>query len=113
MGAFIISIRDGWVDGLGITLLSLHTDDPAQTGANEVSGGSPAYAKKSVSFGAASDGVANSAAGVTFDVPAGTIVTHVGYWAGGTFKGSDAIPNEVYALQGTHIINNVILAVTD
>lgn len=113
MGSFTDTVKNAWIDGLGIDDLSLHTDDPSTTGANEVTGGSPAYARKTVSFGASSEGVANSAAGVTFDVPAGTTVTHVGYWDGAVFKGSDAITNEIYTLQGTHIVNNVILAVTD
>jgi hypothetical protein len=36
-----------------ITHLSLHTASPSTTGANEATGGSPAYARKSVTFNAA------------------------------------------------------------
>ena len=85
----------------GITAIALYTGDPdASSGvALEVSGGSPAYARKTPVFGAASGGVATAAA-LTFDVPAGTTVTHVGYWAGAAWRGSDPVPNEVFASQG-------------
>lgn len=68
--------------GLGnaITHFSLHTGDPSTTGANEVTGGSPAYARKAASWAAAASGQRATNAGVTFDVPAGTTVYHVGFW---------------------------------
>jgi len=52
--------------------VSLHTADPGTTGANEATGGSPAYARK-LSTWTASAGVV-SGTQVTVDVPAGT------YW---------------------------------
>lgn len=73
--------------GLG-TWISLHTADPGQTGASEVSGGSPAYARKQTTWGAASSGTATGSE-VLFDVPPGTTVTHVGIWSAstsGTFR---------------------------
>lgn len=75
-----------------ITHLSLHTADPGITGADEATGGSPAYARKVVTFTAAgvqgvlgatlqpaTVGVAWSDE-VTFDVPAGTY-SHWGGWS--------------------------------
>jgi len=75
--------------------ISLHTGDPGTTGANEATGGSPAYARKQTTWatGDASDGV-ETGSQVTFDVPAGTY-THVGIWSattGGTFIDSYKIP---------------------
>lgn len=62
--------------------VSLHTADPGETGANEVTGGS--YARQSGSFGAASGGAISSDAGVSFTgMPAATI-THVGVWDAST-----------------------------
>jgi hypothetical protein len=65
---------------------SLHTADPGTTGASEVTGGSPAYARKAATPGtAASSAVAFGA--MTFDVPSGAY-THWGAWSastGGTF----------------------------
>ena len=86
------------VTGLG-NWVSLHTTDPGDTGANEATGGSPAYARIQTTWtGGASDG---SVVGsdVVIDVPSGTY-THAGIWSaqtGGTFIGSTAIaaPNGV------------------
>ena len=65
------------------THMSLHTAWSA-TGGNEVSGGSPAYARKAASWGAASGGVRALSAAVTLDMP-GDVVTpvvalYVGRW---------------------------------
>lgn len=76
-----------------VTHLSLHSGDPGTTGANEVTGGSPAYARKAVTWGAAASRQVDIAAPVAFDVPASTTVYWVGMWgalSGGTYYG--AIP---------------------
>ena len=74
-----------------ITELSLHTESPGITGANEAVGGTPAYARKAVTFTAAgAQGVLGASlqpatvgiawsSEVTFDVPAGSY-THWGAW---------------------------------
>lgn len=74
------------LNGQAFTLASLHTAFPGTTGANEVSGGSPAYAQKSITINAASGGQRLLNAGVTFDVPA-TTVRWVGFWNSGVFVG--------------------------
>lgn len=85
-----------------ITYLSLHTANPGTTGASEASGGAPAYARKAVTFGAATAGTATSVE-VTFDVPAGTY-THFGAWSAataGTFRGGNALAtSQVISSQG-------------
>lgn len=66
--------------------VSLHTASPGANGANEATGGSPAYGRKQTTWGAAS-GSTVSGSEVTFDVPAGSY-THWGLWSaatGGTF----------------------------
>ncbi|NIL86500.1 hypothetical protein RhoFasGS6_03904 [Rhodococcus fascians] len=76
--------------------VSLHTASPAATGANEATGGSPAYARKQTTWGAAS-GSTISGSEVTFDVPAGTY-THWGLWTaatGGTFIDGGALSASV------------------
>lgn len=84
---------------------SLHTADPGATGADEVTGGTPAYARKALTWAAAA-GASKGAAMVTFDIPAGTEITHFGLWtavSGGTFRGGSALPaNETYGAQGTY-----------
>ncbi len=88
-----------------ITYLSLHTADPGQSGASEVTGGSPAYARKLTTWGAANASGVATGSQVTFDVPAGTI-THLGFWSAvtaGTFRGSINIVDETFAAQGTYL----------
>jgi len=89
--------------------VSMHDDDPGTTGLNEITGGSPAYARKSITWNAASGGALDSSNAPSFDIPAGTTVKYIGYWSaasGGTFYGSDAITNEVYAGQGTYTLTD-------
>lgn len=92
--------------GQDAQFISLHTASPGTTGANEASGGSPAYARKALAWTpGASDGV-NNAAQVTFDVPAGTY-THIGIWSaatGGTFLDSAAIGSSQFGSQGQILV---------
>lgn len=65
---------------------SLHTADPGETGANEVTGGS--YARKSMTFAAASGGAAAISADLNFTGMPAVTVTHMGIWdavSGGNF----------------------------
>lgn len=72
---------------------SLHSGAPGGSGSNELTGGSPAYARKSVTWGAASGGVVANTNSQVFDVPAGSDVEYVGLWSlssAGTFFGAFA-----------------------
>jgi hypothetical protein len=61
----------------GTPSLSLHTGFPP-AGGNEVTGGSPAYARKAITWSAATGaGTRSISAAQTFDVPAGTTVRAV------------------------------------
>jgi hypothetical protein len=81
----------GAASGSAITHVSLHSAIPSDAGSNEISGGSPPYARIPIAFAAATGGTKDKdATTVTFEVPAGTTVTHLGYWTaltGGTFMG--------------------------
>lgn len=79
-----VATKNAMLDGQAVTQASLHTGFPGTTGANEVTGGAPAYAKKAITLNAASGGSRSLNAAVTFDVPACT-VKWVGYWDGATF----------------------------
>ncbi len=85
-----------------LVYVSLHTADPGTTGASEVTGGSPAYARKALTFTAAATGTA-AAAEVTFDVPTGTY-THFGTWTAltvGTFRGGNLLAtSQAFTAQG-------------
>ena len=89
---------------------SLHTGDPADTGANEVSGGAYARVQRDAadanwSAGTASDGTTDNVAIITFPAPVGAnwgLITHVGMWdaaAAGNFLGGGAlaVPKNVNA----------------
>lgn len=81
----------GVASGSPITHASLHSDIPSDVGSNEISGGTPAYARIAIAFAAASGGTKDKdGTVVTFDVPAATTVTHIGFWTAvtvGTFMG--------------------------
>lgn len=88
---------------------SLHTASPGTTGANEVSGGSPAYARKAITWNAASSGSVDSSNAPVFDVPSGTTVTHVGLWSAataGTFYGYADVTDETFGSQGTYTLSD-------
>lgn len=92
-----------------ITHMSLHSADPGATGANELSGGSPAYARKPVSWNAAASGGADSSNTQVFDVPAGSDVAYVGFWTAvtdGEFRGSEGVTVESFAEQGTYTVDD-------
>lgn len=99
-----------------VTHISLHDDDPGATGANELTGGSPAYARQAVAWGAAASGVATMTGTETFDIPAGSTVSHFGLWtasSGGTFLGGGALSaSEVYGAQGTYTLSTATISVT-
>ena len=117
MGSFVTAAKNTMLDSLTVSYASLHTDDPSSTGTNEVTGGSPAYARKAITMNAAASSSRALNADVTFDVPACT-VKFVGYWSaitGGTFHGSDPVTNEVFAAQGQYklLASGTTLSISD
>lgn len=111
---YVNASKNTMLDHLGTLGLyvSLHTADPGATGTNEVTGGSPAYARKSVTWAAASGGSKAASNQPEFDVPASTTITHVGIWSAstsGTFYGSGTITSETFAAQGTYTLTNLTI----
>ena len=100
--------KNAMLDHLGSVALraSLHSADPGSGGANELSGGVPAYARKPITWAPASGSSKDSAAAVDFDVPAGAAVRHFGLWSvdGLTFYGSGALTEELFAGQGIYTL---------
>ncbi len=86
--------------------MSLHDDAPGSTGANEITGGDPAYARQSCAFDAASGGSSALSASVSFDIPAATTVKYVGLWtsSGAVFRGYYEVAEEAYAAQGVYVV---------
>lgn len=100
------------------TRLALHTGDPggANSATNEVTGGSPAYARKAIAWNAASGGaIDDSTNGAVFDIPAGTTVAWISGWntAGTTRYFKKAVTNETFAGQGTYTVTDADLDLND
>lgn len=106
MPIFTATARNRMLDALdesattGIVNGSVHTAYSA-TGTNEATGGSPAYARKGLTWAAASGGSKAQTGSVTFDLPAGTY-GWIGFWdtAGPTFLGM--VPNGGAAANPLH-----------
>jgi len=93
------------------THVSLHTADPGTTGANEVTGGAPAYARRTITWNAAATrSIDDNVISAAFDVPAGTTVTHFGTWdalsAGNFMVGGALSSTESYGAQGTYTLTD-------
>ena len=88
--------------------VSLHTADPGLTGTSEVTGGSPAYARKAIAWTAASASATSNSGQIVFDVPTGITIRYLGYWSAstaGTFYGSRILDTaQTYTSQGTYTL---------
>lgn len=106
------------LDALGAVAVyvSLHTADPSTSGTGEVTGGSPAYARKAITWNAAASGNLDSSNTPVFDVPGSTTISHMGYWSaasGGTFYGGNALSaSETFAAQGTYTLTDADVSLT-
>lgn len=92
---------------------SLHSGDPGETGANELSGGSPAYARKAITFAAAANKqIVQNGTAPLFDIPPSSSVQYVGFWTaitGGTWLGSKQVTTEAYTGQGTYLVQSTTI----
>lgn len=112
MGIFMETMRKVMLDAAvaDATWLSLHDDDPGTDGSNEITGGSPAYARLQGTFSAESGGERVLASDLTFDVPAAT-VAWVGLWTAetsGTFRGKHQVTSETFASQGNYVVQATV-----
>lgn len=99
----------------GIGFLSLHTDVIGSGSGNEVTGGSPAYARRAVTWNAASAGSKAISASVVFDVPAGVTIRRCGLFSAptaGTYWGDADITDETYGGQGTYTVTAATITVS-
>ncbi len=91
--------------GTNATYAALYTTTPSSTAGTEVSGGSPAYARKAITWGSASGGVITAT--VTFDVPSGTTVVGAGVHTAitaGTYLDGGSVTSQAFATQGTYAL---------
>lgn len=84
---------------------ALYTTVPGATAGTEVTGGSPAYARKALTWGTPANGVVT--ASVTFDVPASTTVAGAGIHdaaTAGNYLDGAAVTSQAFASQGTYAL---------
>lgn len=102
------------LDGLNPTHVSLHTADPTDDGSvGELSGGSPAYARKAVTFAAAAGKSRAMNGEHDVDVPAGNTVSHYAVWDGADCIDKGPLPNnEPYVGQGVYKLKGITINAT-
>jgi hypothetical protein len=108
---YAVAAKNAMLDQFGTICLfgSLHTAIPGSTGAAEITGGTPAYARKALTWNPASTGSKTLSDTPIFDVPPLTTVAYVGLWStltGGVWYGYIDVTDEVYAAQGTYQITS-------
>jgi hypothetical protein len=87
------------------TYAALYTTVPAGSAGTEVTGGSPAYARKPLTWGAPSNGVITATA--TFDVPTGVTVAGAGIHdaaTAGNYLDGGAVTSQAFSSQGTYAL---------
>jgi hypothetical protein len=89
---------------------ALFSADPGTSGSatNELTGGSPAYARKALNWGTAANSAVTSSA-TSFDVAASATVAYFGVTTAGTAAVSDlqdsvAVTSQTFSGQGTYTI---------
>lgn len=91
--------------GTAATYGAVYTTAPGGSAGTEPSGGSPAYARKSLTWGAASGGVITVAP--TFDIPTGTTIVGAGVHTAvtaGTYLDGASVTSQAFASQGTYLV---------
>lgn len=91
--------------GAAATHAALYTTAPSSTAGTEVTGGSPAYARKALSWSAPSASAITAT--VTFDVPSGTTVAGAGVHTAataGTYLDGSSVTSQSFASQGTYTL---------
>jgi hypothetical protein len=102
------ALRETLADAYGAEALygAVYTSTPGVTAGTEPTGGTPAYARKSLTWSAASTsgGVTTITATAVFDVPASTTVVGVGVHdaaTAGNYLDGGTITSQAFASQGT------------
>ncbi|QSL99780.1 hypothetical protein SEA_ODAY_36 [Gordonia phage ODay] len=83
--------------------ISLHTADPGSTGASEVTGGTPTYARQQTTWGTPASGVMTGTK-VSINVPATTVVAagvHTAASGGSTYRDKLTIPSTTVSANAT------------
>lgn len=103
-----VTMRNALATAYGVqaAFAAVYTTAPGGSAGTEPSGGSPAYARKAISWGTASASVIT--ASVTFDIPTGTTLVGAGVHTlitAGTYLDGGAVTSQAFASQGTYTLN--------
>lgn len=94
--------------GTAAKYISVHSTDPGTTGAGELTGGTPAYARQQATWTTPTTDTLSLANQPVWNIPGGATASHVGFWTaatGGDLLWSRPLPNtEVYAGAGTYTL---------
>jgi hypothetical protein len=91
--------------GTAAAYAALYTTAPGASAGTEPTGGSPAYARKAITWGSASGGVISGS--VTFDVPTGTTIVGAGVHTAvtaGTYLDGGSVVSQAFGSQGTYTL---------
>ncbi len=83
-----------------------YTTAPGGTAGTEPTGGSPAYARKSITWSASANGVVTAT--VVFDIPSGATIVGVGIHSlqtAGNYLDGVTVTSQAFASQGTYTVN--------
>lgn len=99
--------KNNMLNGQTFTHASLHDAFPGSTGANELTGGFPAYGRQAITVNTASGGIRSLNAAVVFDVPVCT-VRFIGLWNDTVYAGcaanGGATPKNFMSIAGTDTV---------
>jgi hypothetical protein len=107
------------LDALAALMLrvALHNADPgaANSATGELTGGSPAYARKPIAWNAATGGAIDDSTAPIFDVPSGATVAWISFWntAGTVRYAKKQVTSEVFGAQGTYQLTDVDFDLND
>lgn len=82
---------------------AVYTTAPGASAGTEPSGGSPAYARKALSWGSPTAGVVSATAAV-FDIPSGATIVGAGVHdaiTAGNYRDGASVTSQAFASQGT------------
>ena len=101
------SIKNSLADRYAALALfaALYSTVPSASAGTELSGGTPAYARKPLTWGTAANGATTATA--TFDVPAGATVAGAGIHSAatsGSYLDGAAVTTQAFSSQGTYTL---------
>jgi len=91
--------------GTNATHGAVYTTAPGGTAGTEPTGGTPAYARKALTWGAAANSAVSTAP--VFDIPAGATIVGAGVHTAltaGTYLDGAAVTSQAFASQGTFTV---------